>query len=47
MKKSTDQQKIKFPKKTPTWWKLLYLPVKQAKEEAKEAKKQIFPKKRI
>ncbi len=22
-------------KKTPAWWKLLYLPVKQAKEEAK------------
>ncbi|MBC8488364.1 MAG: hypothetical protein H8D45_20245 [Bacteroidetes bacterium] len=42
-KKATYQQTIKFPKKTPTWWKLLYLPVKQAKEEAK---KQTFPKKR-
>ena len=33
-KKATDQQKIKFPKKKAKWWELLYLPVKQAKEEA-------------
>ena len=44
MKKYTDQQTIKFPKKKAKWWELLYLPVKQAKEEAK---KQTFPKKQI